>query len=60
MQNEHHPVFEHDALDRIGGGQGRLRFSKGLQAGIFRFLPQLAVNWLSGDQICEQHIHNID
>ena len=41
--------YEHDVLDRIGGGQGRLRFSKGFQAGIFRFVPQLSVNWLSSD-----------
>ena len=39
--------YEHDVLDRIGGGQARLRLSKGLQAGIFRFVPQLSVNWLS-------------
>ena len=41
--------YEHDVLDRIGGGQGRLRFSKGFQAGIVRLIPQLAVNWLSED-----------
>ena len=36
-------------LDRIGGGQARVRVSKGFQAGIFRLVPQLAVNWLSAD-----------
>jgi outer membrane protein len=41
--------YEHDVLDRIGGGQATARISKGLQAGIFRFVPQLAVNWLSDD-----------
>jgi outer membrane protein len=41
--------YEHDVLDRIGGGQARLRVSKGFQAGIFRFVPQLAVNWLSAE-----------
>jgi outer membrane protein len=41
--------YEHDVLDRIGGGQARMRFSKALQAGIFRLVPQLAVNWLSAD-----------
>jgi outer membrane protein len=41
--------YEHDVLDRIGGGQARLRVSKGFQAGIFRLVPQFAVNWLSAD-----------
>lgn len=41
--------YEHDALDRIGGGNGTARLSKGLQAGIFRFFPQLLVNWMSAD-----------
>lgn len=41
--------YEHDVLDRIGGGQARVRLSKGFQAGIFRLVPQVAVNWLSAD-----------
>ena len=41
--------YEHDVLDRIGGGQGRVRLSKGLQAGIFRLVPQVSLNWLSED-----------
>ena len=41
--------YEHDVLDRIGGGQGRLRLSKGFQAGIFRLVPQISANWLSED-----------
>jgi outer membrane protein len=41
--------YQHDVLDRIGGGQGRLRLSKGFQAGIFRLVPQLSVNWLASD-----------
>jgi outer membrane protein len=41
--------YEHDVLDRIGGGQARVRLSKGFQAGIFRLVPQLSVNWLSAD-----------
>jgi len=39
--------YEHDVLDRIGGGQARLRVSKGFQAGIFRLVPQVSLNWLS-------------
>jgi len=41
--------YEHDVLDRIGGGQARVRLSKGFQAGIVRLVPQLGVNWLSAD-----------
>ena len=41
--------YEHDVLDRIGGGQARIRLSKGFQAGVVRIVPQLALNWLSAD-----------
>jgi len=41
--------YEHDVLDRIGGGQARLRLSKAFQAGIVRLVPQVAVNWLGAD-----------
>jgi outer membrane protein len=41
--------YEHDVLDNIGGGQGRVRLSKGFQTGIFRLIPQLSVNWLASD-----------
>ena len=39
--------YQHDVLDRIGGGVAGLRFSKGLQSGIIRFTPQLGINYLS-------------
>lgn len=39
--------YQHDVLDRIGGGMARARVSKGFQAGIFRLVPQLSVTWLS-------------
>jgi outer membrane protein len=42
-------AYEHDVLDRIGGGVAGLRVSKGLQSGIFRFTPQLSVNYLSSE-----------
>ena len=41
--------YEHDVLDNIGGGTATARLSKGFQAGIFRFVPQVSVNWLSDD-----------
>ncbi len=41
--------YEHDVLDKIGGGTATARVSKGFQAGAFRFVPQLQVNWLSAD-----------
>lgn len=41
--------YEHDALNKIGGGAATARVSKGFQAGAFRFVPQLQLNWLSAD-----------
>ena len=41
--------YQHDVLDRIGGGTAGLRISKGLQSGIFRLTPQLGVNYLSSE-----------
>lgn len=39
--------YEHDVLDRIGGGQARFEFGKSLQLGMFRLSPALAFNWTS-------------
>jgi outer membrane protein len=39
--------YEHDVLDKIGGGAASARLSKSYQSGLFRFAPQLQVNWLS-------------
>jgi outer membrane protein len=41
--------YEHDVLNKIGGGSATARVSKGFQAGAFRFAPQLQLNWLSAD-----------
>jgi len=41
--------YEHDALNRISGGNATARISKGFQAGWLRIVPQLKVNWLSAD-----------
>ena len=41
--------YEHDVLDKIGGGTATARISKGFQAGWFRIAPQLQLNWLSAD-----------
>jgi outer membrane protein len=41
--------YEHDVLDKIGGGAATARISKGFQAGSLRIAPQLQVNWLSAD-----------
>ena len=42
--------YEHDVLDRIGGGEARIAFDKSLQFGVFRFAPEVAVNWV-GSQL---------
>ena len=41
--------YQHDVLDRIGGGAATARFSKSFQAGWLRISPQLQVNWLSAE-----------
>ena len=41
--------YEHDVLDRIGGGIATVDVSKGFQSGIVRFVPRLSVNWLNKD-----------
>ncbi len=41
--------YEHDVLDKIGGGEARLEFDKSLQFGIVRFTPAIAFNWTSAE-----------
>jgi outer membrane protein len=41
--------YEHDILDRIGGGSAQLGLGKGISLGIARVMPQCAINWLSSD-----------
>jgi len=42
-------LYQHDALDRIGGGISSVRLSRAIPWGTARFVPQLAVNWLSSE-----------
>ncbi|MBT8126863.1 MAG: DUF2141 domain-containing protein [Gammaproteobacteria bacterium] len=41
--------YQHDVLDRIGGGVAGLSVSKGLQSGIVRFTPKLGINYTSSE-----------
>ena len=41
--------YEHDVLDRIGGGAATFSVSKGFQIGIVRLSPRVGANWLSTD-----------
>jgi MipA family protein len=41
--------YEHDVLDRVGGGLGRLTLRRGFQAGRWSVVPALAVNWLTAE-----------
>ncbi len=41
--------YEHDVLDKIGGGAATAQLSKSFQAGRWRFSPQVQANWLSAD-----------
>ena len=39
--------YQHDVLDRIGGGEARVAIDKSFQLGAVRFSPELGVNWLA-------------
>ncbi|MFT4520990.1 MAG: outer membrane protein [Halioglobus sp.] len=41
--------YQHDVLDRIGGGEARIAVDKSFQLGNFRFSPELGVNWVAQD-----------
>ena len=41
--------YAHDVLDKIGGGEGNIKIDKSFQMGVFRFSPQLGLNWLSSE-----------
>ena len=41
--------YQHDVLDRFGGGTAELRVSKGFQVGNVSWGPSIGVNWLSSD-----------
>ena len=41
--------YEHDALDRVGGGTGRLALRRGWQFGKFSISPSAGLNWLSAE-----------
>ena len=42
-------LYQHDALNRIGGGMASVRVSRGIPLGPARIVPQIAVNWLSSE-----------
>jgi outer membrane protein len=39
--------YEHDLLDRIGGGSARFQLEKSFQHSVFRFSPEIGLNWTS-------------
>lgn len=41
--------YEHDLLDRVGGGTAAVSVSRGFQFGNLRLAPELGVNWLSSE-----------
>jgi MipA family protein len=41
--------YEHDILDRIGGGGAKLGLTKSFQFGVIRFSPEIGLNWLSSE-----------
>jgi outer membrane protein len=42
-------IYEHDILDEIGGGTARLELKKSYQSGVFRYSPEISLNWLSSE-----------
>jgi multidrug efflux pump subunit AcrB/outer membrane scaffolding protein for murein synthesis (MipA/OmpV family) len=42
-------LYQHDVLDRIGGGVGNVRLSRGIPWGNTVFVPQIAYNWLGSE-----------
>jgi len=42
-------LYQHDVLDRIGGGTANVRLSRGIPWGPAIFVPQVAYNWLSSE-----------
>lgn len=42
-------LYQHDVLDRIGGGLANVRLSRGIPWGNIVFVPQVAYNWLSSE-----------
>lgn len=41
--------YQHDALDRIGGGEARAAIHKSFQFGTLRVSPEVGLNWLAQD-----------
>lgn len=41
--------YEHDVLDKIGGGEARVAIDKSFQLGTVRLSPQLGINWMAQD-----------
>jgi MipA family protein len=42
-------IYEYDVTGNIGGSEARIGFGKPLQFGVFRFVPEIAFNWISAD-----------
>ena len=42
-------LYQHDVLDRIGGGMANVRLSRGIPWGTAVLVPQIALNWLGSD-----------
>ena len=41
--------YQHDLLDRVGGGAARIELDKSFQWGVLRLSPSIALNWLSAE-----------
>ena len=41
--------YEHDVLDKIGGGIAQIELKRSFQSGPYRFSPKIGLNWLSSE-----------
>ena len=41
--------YEHDVLDKIGGGEAHLKLDKSFELGILKLTPGISFNWMSSD-----------
>jgi outer membrane protein len=42
-------AYAHDVLNEIGGGEASIQIDKSFQMGVFRFSPQIGLNWISSE-----------
>ena len=47
--------YEHDVLDRVGGGEARLELGRSFQLGVARVTPKVGAAWLDSDVVAHDY-----